>query len=125
MDEEVDFNSGTKEEVAKCIQGICTRMIHECDAVVANLSPFRGPSADVGTVWECAYAKALGMPVFGYGDRIEYKDKVFGTCPHDGMLVEDFHGYDNLMLVHGIDNFSQFPFDALDNLVQFWSENNG
>ncbi len=29
-------------------------MIHKSAAVIANLTPFRGPSADAGTVWDAA-----------------------------------------------------------------------
>ena len=39
--------------------------IASCDVLVANLSPFRGPSADVGTVFEVGFMRALGRPVFG------------------------------------------------------------
>src|SRR3569833_149741 len=40
--------------------------IRSCAAVVANLTPFRGPSADVGTVYELGFARGLGLRVFGY-----------------------------------------------------------
>ena len=40
--------------------------IRSCDAVIANLTPFRGPSADAGTVYEVGFARALGRVVFGY-----------------------------------------------------------
>lgn len=84
-------------------------MIKSCDAVLANLIPFRSPSADVGTVWECGYAKGLGKVVWGYNvalnshdNYIEYKDRVINKVSHDGMIVEDFGVWDNIMLVHGI-----------------------
>src|SRR5579872_579561 len=37
-----------------------------CAALTANLTPFRGPSADVGTAYEIGFMRALGRPVFGY-----------------------------------------------------------
>ena len=40
--------------------------IRSCDLMLANLTPFRGPSADVGTVYEVAFMRALSRPVFGY-----------------------------------------------------------
>jgi nucleoside 2-deoxyribosyltransferase len=40
--------------------------IRSCAAIVANLTPFRGPSADVGTVYEVGFARGLGLKVFGY-----------------------------------------------------------
>ena len=39
--------------------------IRSCQAVIANLTPFRGPSADVGTVYEVGFARALGLLIFG------------------------------------------------------------
>lgn len=70
-------------------------LMHEADAIVANLSPFRGPSADPGTVFEFATLLALGRPAFAYslapGDY-------FARVAEDGMLVEDFGLPDNLMI---------------------------
>ena len=42
--------------------------IRSCDALIAELTPFRGPSADVGTVYELGFMRALGRPVFGYSN---------------------------------------------------------
>ena len=39
--------------------------------MIANLTPFRGPSADVGTVYEVGFMRALGRPVFGYATTAE------------------------------------------------------
>ncbi len=40
--------------------------IRACAAMIANLTPFRGPSADPGTVFELGFMRALGRPVFGW-----------------------------------------------------------
>ena len=40
--------------------------MHSCDALVANLTPFRGVSADAGTAFEVGFMRALGRPVLGY-----------------------------------------------------------
>lgn len=42
--------------------------IRAADALIANLTPFRGPSADVGTVFEIGFMRALGRPVFGWSN---------------------------------------------------------
>src|SRR5258708_1215749 len=42
--------------------------IRGCDALIANLTPFRGPSADVGTVFELGFMRALGRKVFGWSN---------------------------------------------------------
>jgi nucleoside 2-deoxyribosyltransferase len=40
-----------------------TKRIRTADAVVADISPFRGPHMDVGRAMEIGYAAALGKPV--------------------------------------------------------------
>jgi nucleoside 2-deoxyribosyltransferase len=42
--------------------------IRGADALIANLTPFRGPSADVGTVFELGFMRALNRPVFGWSN---------------------------------------------------------
>lgn len=88
--------------------------IRRCDAVIANLTPFRGPSADAGTVFEVGMAFALGKPVFGYANVVgDYRSRVEASCgalcersatffAADGMSVEDFGLPDNLMIVEAI-----------------------
>ena len=86
--------------------------IRDCDAVIANLTPFRGPSADVGTVYELGFARALGRMVFGYattavpflprtlghvGSAAQFDAE--GVCRDgEGLLVEQFGLFDNLMI---------------------------
>ena len=42
------------------------KLIDSCQALLANVAPFRGPSADVGTAWEIGYACGQGKPVVAY-----------------------------------------------------------
>jgi nucleoside 2-deoxyribosyltransferase len=86
--------------------------IRTCDAVIANLTPFRGPSADAGTVFEVGFARALGRPVFGYATVAEpflhrtlahvgagvRRDADGAHWDADGLLVEQFGLFDNLMI---------------------------
>lgn len=75
--------------------------IASCDALVANLTPFRGPSADVGTVFELGFMRALGRPVFGWSnDATQYADRTraFLGPDGDGMEIESFGLGDNLMI---------------------------
>ena len=46
-------------------------LIRSCALMIANLTPFRGPSADVGTVYEVGFMRALGRPVYGYATTAE------------------------------------------------------
>lgn len=79
--------------------------IRSCQALIANVTPFRGPSADVGTVFEIGFARALGLPVWAWSNDsrlfVERTRACLGTTgPYDaeGLLVEDFALHDNLMV---------------------------
>ena len=79
---------------------------------------FRSPSMDVGTAFEMGYVRALGKPVFGYYDAVEFygeseepgtmRERVFAAGfmenPDDvydinDHQVEEFEMPDNLMMV--------------------------
>ena len=101
----------------------CTAMMEAADAVIAHLTPFRGPSADVGTVFELGYMAAHGKICTGYTNRRDsYADRIAragtrsvpGVAPGgtelvsldgEGHLIENFGLTDNLMIVHGLDAF--------------------
>ena len=86
--------------------------IRGADALVANLTPFRGPSADAGTVFELGFMRALGRPVFGWSNTsadFAARTRAFvgaaATQAPDGtwrdgeaMLLERFGCFDNLMI---------------------------
>ena len=79
--------------------------IASCDALVANLTPFRGPSADDGTVFELGFMRALGRPVYGWSNDptpFAHRTRTFagvtGGHDADGMQIEDFGLADNLMI---------------------------
>ena len=83
--------------------------IRSCTAILANITPFRGPSADPGTVYEIGFGRALGLPVFGYTYRPgAYAARVPARpgpapCDADGLSIEDFGLAENLMIVCGIE----------------------
>ncbi|MDE1145297.1 MAG: nucleoside 2-deoxyribosyltransferase [Azospirillaceae bacterium] len=86
-------------------------LIRGADLVLANASPFRGPSADDGTAYEMGFATALSLPVFAYADttdslldRTRARMAVTPGTEGDwrdpqGWTVEDFGLGANLMLV--------------------------
>ena len=97
-------------------------LIRGCEGVLANLTPFRGPSADAGTIYEVGYACGLKKVVVGYtfsnkdfyertlswatqlphqGQLIHRTDG--STEDNDGMLIESFGLMDNLMIPTGIE----------------------
>ena len=89
-------------------------MMIEADAVIANLTPFRGPGADAGTVYELGFMAGRGKLCLGYSnDPSSYADRVrefTDVSTHDarlvdamGLTVEDFGLSDNLMMIHALD----------------------
>jgi len=90
-------------------------MMKAADAIIANLTPFRGPSADAGTVYELGYMAGRGKLCFAYSnDPARYPERVARSfavtrsatghlVDNDGLVVEDFGLADNLMMIHGLD----------------------
>lgn len=90
--------------------------MRSCDALIANLTPFRGPSADVGTVYELGFMRALGRPVFGWSNTTRpLTERTLDTragrarrvadgawCDDERLLIEAFGLTDNLMIEGGI-----------------------
>lgn len=86
--------------------------VEACDGVLANLTPFRGPSADPGTCVEIGWAKGLRKPVWGYSDDLRpWYEKTLDwnggpfvngadgvPYARDGMTVDLFPETDNLMM---------------------------
>ena len=76
-----------------------------CAGLIANLTPFRGPSADPGTVFEIGYMRALGRPLFGWSnssapftERTRAFLGITGEHDSDGMFIEAYGLTDNLMI---------------------------
>ncbi|WP_333804885.1 nucleoside 2-deoxyribosyltransferase [Sulfurospirillum sp.] len=98
------------KEIAETIRFANQAMIRTCDIVIANLSPFRGPEPDSGTVWEVGYAQGLGKKVVAYSiDLRTLKEKTqdilnLGDSNYDaeGMDIEDFGLTHNLMFAHTV-----------------------
>jgi nucleoside 2-deoxyribosyltransferase len=91
----------------------CVAMMEAADAVIANLTPFRGPSADAGTVYELGFMAARGKLCTGYsnapGAYLDRVDREAATrdgrriqVDRDGNEVEDFTLADNLMIVYAL-----------------------
>jgi len=99
-----------KTRIGRLIYRANVAMIQEADFGIANLTPFRGPSADVGTAFELGMLRGLGKPVFGYTNEVEDlldRLKQSGTALDpvekvwrdvNGITVEDFGNADNLMI---------------------------
>lgn len=106
-------------------------MMRAADVVIANLTPFRGPSADPGTLIEVGWFLGRGKKVFGYSntatDFAERSRRHVAARPDPvgGLMVEDFGVPDNLMIPGAVLAGGDWPmllppdgvdraFDALD-----------
>jgi nucleoside 2-deoxyribosyltransferase len=89
-------------------------MMNAADAIIANLTPFRGPGADAGTVYELGYMAARGKLCLGYSNdpghyaaRVahptELKTSEGRLIDPQGLTVENFGLADNLMIIHALD----------------------
>ena len=112
-------------------------MMIEADAIIANLTPFRGPGADPGTVYELGYMAGRGKFCLGYSnDPSLYANRARDftavtsrdgrLIDADGLTVEDFGLSDNLMMIHALDLHGcalvtprQKPADLWHDLIAF------
>jgi nucleoside 2-deoxyribosyltransferase len=90
-------------------------MMDRAEVIVANLTPFRGPSADAGTVYELGYMAGRKKLCLGYSnDPAMYADRVAKISAlekqadgqlidYSGLTVENFGQIDNLMIVHTLE----------------------
>ena len=99
------------------ISRIDEQLMDSADAIIANLTPYRGHAADTGTCFEVGYMCAKGKHAFAYSNVaadhyariLKHHDGnvVAGSDGHkrgpDGFLVEDFDMTENLMLDGGIE----------------------
>lgn len=93
-------------------------LINSCSVVIANITPWHGPHADVGTCVEIGYARGKGKKVYAYTHaeqrlQVERLKTYFQTYYSNsitkdelgfqrellhGTLLEDFGMLDNLMI---------------------------
>lgn len=112
LDVEVDAEGKSPRELGLCISGVNEALIRSCDIVVANITPFRGPSADVGTVYEMGFAHGLGKKVYAYTNAAEpFTQRTVAALKSQvdrgedgrlrdswGMFIEEVELTDNLMV---------------------------
>ena len=112
LDNEIDTKDKTSREIGFCISAVNEGLIRSCDFVVANITPFRGPSADVGTAYEMGFAHGLGKKVFAYSNvALPFTQRTVEALnlavnrgsdgklrDVNGMFVEENDLTDNLML---------------------------
>ena len=125
----LDVHAEGPLSVAEQIYQHNLRLLRDCDGVLVNLSPFRGVEPDSGSVFEAAFATAIGKPVIAWiGDdwntqvRSAVLRKVWRDTDGrvrdklDGGLVEDFGLPANLMLSCSFPVMAS-PWQAIERLV--------
>lgn len=112
LDVELDATKRGPRELGLCISAINEGLIKTCDIVIANITPFRGPSADVGTVYEIGFAHGLGKRVFAYTNiSVSFTERTVQVLKNQvdrsqdgrlrdsqGMFIEEVGFADNLMV---------------------------
>jgi nucleoside 2-deoxyribosyltransferase len=79
-------------------------MMEAADIIIANLTPFRGASADAGTLVEIGWFMGRGKPIFGYSNTAtSFTDRSRAQLdalpdPMAKLAVEGFGLPDNLMV---------------------------
>lgn len=119
------------EEAWQAIFAKDLEMMEAADLVIANLTPFRGASADSGTLVELGWFLGRGRPVFGYSNTallFDERSRAFVSAwpdPMPGLAVEGFGLPDNLMVPGAVrhngggaivlpEDGTDQPFDSLD-----------
>lgn len=105
-----------RAELSRVIFESNLAMMRAADLLVANLTPFRGPGADPGTVWELGYMAGVGKPVFAYSNAPETLLTRTRMCDPAASLdarrgvwrdgagreIEDLGAGENLMLIEAL-----------------------
>ena len=117
VDNEVDVTGLSREEIAKAIYEGNLDMMRRADAVIANITPFRGPHMDPGTAFEVGFFAAADKPVMVYTQHpdelvervVNWSDGQVHQSEHglrdrNHHLIEDFGLRENLMIESAIDN---------------------
>jgi nucleoside 2-deoxyribosyltransferase len=90
-------------------------MMEECDIIIANLTPFRGASADSGTLIEIGWFLGRGKKVFGYSNtatNFAARSTAHAAAipdPIPGLAVEGFGLPDNLMIPGAVEYGGGYP----------------
>ncbi len=109
----------TRKEKGLAISRIDEALMTSADAIIANLTPFRGIHADTGTCYELGFMCARGALAFAYTNvaadihartaaMFGGEDKIVHDATGrprgpDGLSVEDFDMIDNLMMHGGVE----------------------
>ncbi len=83
-------------------------MMEASDIIIANLTPFRGASADAGTLVELGWFLGRNKPIYGYSNSAApFDQRSRAQCaaiadPLAGLIHESFGLTDNLMIAGAV-----------------------
>ncbi|MDR3469387.1 MAG: nucleoside 2-deoxyribosyltransferase [Xanthobacteraceae bacterium] len=111
--------------IARAIFRANVELLNASRAVVADISPFRGPNMDPGTAWEIGYAAAKGLPVFAWSDDpshlfdrtrrlLEPSGSAQGGHDHNGWEIENFALVENLMIAISVTSIHRSDDEAIE-----------
>ena len=132
-------------QASRLIANANERMMLDCcrdgriGLILANMSPFHGPSMDVGTAFEVGFMSALSYKnnviIIGYtSNKRRFEDRVVeeihggwsnithkNGLPHgpDGTMIEAFGGADNLMITNAILRTGGEIFPTFEDAARF------
>ncbi|RTE64341.1 hypothetical protein EH243_17895 [Amphritea opalescens] len=117
LDNDLDIASLPPYQAGLAIYQANIALMNRCDLIIANMTPFRGPSMDVGTAFEMGYITAQNKPLWGYTlDGRLYSDRVEGIeTDADGFTIEAFDMADNLMMVGALQQQGGLLTEAREN----------
>jgi nucleoside 2-deoxyribosyltransferase len=108
----------TKRQLGHAISAIDEKMMDSADAIIANLTPYHGVSADTGTCYELGYMCAQGKLAYAYTNvAVSMRERTVAhyggdvvtdangrlRARRDGLAVEDMDMSDNLMMQGGVE----------------------
>lgn len=121
LDQDLDLAGKSGPQAGCMIAQSNEDLMRSCDLLIANMTPFRGPSMDVGTAYEMGFMRALGRPVLGYSNQegsFAARTRADICLRHgtdairrradgqwvdlNGLLIEDFAMVDNLMMAAAV-----------------------
>jgi nucleoside 2-deoxyribosyltransferase len=135
LNEDIDTLAGRREEEAwRAIFAKDLAMMERADLVIANLTPFRGASADAGTLVELGWFLGRGRPIFAYSNSaIPFAERSRALLarvpdPMPGLTVGGFGLPDNLMIPGAVETGGHpillpregedLPFDSLEVFIR-------
>ena len=127
-----EFAGISPQQEAPAIYRSNVKLIDSAQAIIADISPFRGPNMDPGTAWEIGYGVAKGLPVYAWSTHpdglLGRTQKIVGinTRHHpvdrEGWQIEDFGLIENLMIAVSCASIHPSADEAISACAAYWKK---